>query len=376
LVNLIFNIRACGAGQAPSVELLLALGANPNVIDFSTTECSTPFDYAISVGSYECAQIVHKFGGLEAKRLIKKSTAIIAKFWRQTQHKRAIVPQPAKPMKEYRRGSIMRRLSHTPLPEPIIEVMHDSNEFLQIEPENHAKAPETLKLVPNTTNVLNRRHSTVGIVSRRKSSFLDLNMLNEDLITDQISAAIKIQKAWKRYCLKLETKFLIQVMGSEEASQMVERLMEKERQKEIKRYLHERARRKSHRDFPSKSTVDSRRSSFSFVRADTNGIIPLESSDESSKIGTNTTRRRNSFMTDFGRKDSKNPPKNPSFINRSESGSLSNASSVQTPNTLGNFLGPTPKPLSRAPTVFKMTISEDELAYLAMERERHQQEDG
>jgi hypothetical protein len=355
------------------VELLLALGANPNVIDFSTlTESGTPLDYALSVGSYECALLMRKFGGFDAKELIMKSTATIAKFWRK--HKRTTKPQHGKPMKEYHRGPLMRRLSHVPSAEPIIEVMHDSLEFSQIEPEkeSNAVADKQPKVVQNATN-LNRRHSTAGLILRRKSSFLE----SSDILSDKIHSATKIQKAWRRYCIKIETKYLIQVMGPEEASQMIARIMVKEREQESKRQMFDRARRKSRKfsdaskilyEFPSKANVDSRRSSFSFGRTDTNGLIPMISSDEASEYGT---ARRNSIMADFGRTESKLLTKNKSFISyvESENSSIAASSFLSPGNTFG-----AEKPLSRAPTVFKMTMSEDELEYLAQERERNEQE--
>jgi hypothetical protein len=157
---------------------------------------------------------------------------------------------------------------------------------------------------------------------------------------------------------------------------MIARIMVKEREQESKRQIHDRARRKSRKfsdaskllyEFPSKANVDSRRSSFSFGRTDTNGLIPIISSDEASEYGAT---RRNSIMADFGRTESKLLTKNKSFISYVESENSSIASSLLSP---GNTFG-SEKPLSRAPTVFKMTMSEDELEYLAQERERNEQE--
>lgn len=336
----------------------------------------------MSVGSYECANFVKKCGGLEAKELINKSASKIAKFWRQNKKKTT-----HKPIREYRKGSIMRRLSHATLPTPIIEVMHDSVDFSELESEA-SDAAESIKLIPPA--YLNKRHSGMGSFSRRRSSFLEANIFNDDVISAKISAATKIQKAWKRFCIKVETKFLIQLMGPEEASLIIERLIIKEREKEMKKYTQEISRRKSRRasdaskllyEFPSKTSVDSRRSSFSFGRAETNGLIPITSSDESSDFGG--IRRRSSVTAGFRdnrrrssvteRKNSKPRHNNPSITMNTESESSSDIDSFLSPNSLGNSLS-LGKPLSRTPTVYKITMSDDELAYFAMERERNEQE--
>lgn len=450
--------RACGAGQPLSVELLLALGANPNMIDFSPgVEHSTPLDYAYSVGSYESAQLVKKFGGLEAKDLINKSGTIIAKFWRQYKKRTSSSHLGIKYGRENRRGSMMRRMSNVLVPELIIEVMHDSIEFSQTDlTESQGETSESR--LPAASNInMNRRHSAVGLVAKRRNSFIDPNLYSEDRGSEKSSAASKIQRAWKRHCWKTETKFLIQLMGPEEASLMVERLIIREREKEMLKHIHERPRRKSRRpsdaskllyEFPSKISVESRRSSFSFARAESNGVMQPGSSAEATETGSFV--RRNSFVGDsapvgglsividdsgpFGRRNSigngivkpsnefsssvdpttlvrrnsifadsgpierqNTVPSDSRGIGRrgstmGESGSLGRRNSIidakpQRRNSTWTYdsnsssqtesgLSKTQNSLkvgvlSRSPTIYKITMSDDELAYFAMERERN-----
>ena len=370
------NFRACGARQVASVELLLALGANPNMIDFSPdSERCTPLDYALSAGCHESAQFVRKFGGITGIELLKKSIYTIEKCWRDYKKKITMHSQVNKPAKMIRRGSLMRRLSSVQMPAPIIEASQDSIEVSQISDP----VPEIPTLMVSTSVNLNRRHSKVGLIANGRNSFVEQHILMEDevSVSEKISAAYKIQKAWKRYCTRIETRFLIQIMGPEEASLMVEKIIAKEIEKEMKRIMHDRNRRKSRRgsdvskflfEFPSKISVDSRRSSVIFIKTDHSNNNPILSSEESSDLGPPPRR---ASLIDFSR----NRPRNQSFTSYDTSDSITSqdiplvSTNSNSKSLEANFLN-TDKPLSRTPTIFQLTMSADELAYLAMEQEQ------
>ena len=339
------------------------------MIDFvPETAHFTPLDYAYSSGSKSCSDLVSSFGGITSPQLTTRAASLIIRAWRNYKRNKASI-QSKKSSRSQRRGSysLKRRLSLVNVPLPIIENVQDSQE-----PE-HEKT--TVKIMetptkldqPSTNNA--RRFSTSG------QPFLlileETDMLNPESSAGKYLAVFKIQRAWRRYQLKIETKFLIQLMGPEEASQIVEKLIIKQHEKELAKINDPLARRKSRRGstlgFPTKSILESRRSSVASILISNEenqqtGTLSLDDSTVGVQIG-----RRKSLVDYLKKNNQRHSLFEPNDSQHSRTGSADNY--FLSPNFLGKNLNDKPV-LSRAPTIYKISLSEDELSYFAMEEER------
>ena len=238
-----------------AVEVLLNHECNPNMIDFvPESDPSTPLDYANAVGAYLCADILLAAGALTAQELLSQSATQISRYWRGYTTRKHISFKSKSPADEimHRKNTDTFSKNLMNLPKVMLDGDDSTQLFERMLPlqrmtsgtrSNRSRISVNSEEGPRIPAV--RRVSLGGVLpiapfgARRSSTASFLSYLttasSQGMIqpissaeSEKDAAARKIQKVWRTRQRKIEAKFLIQLMGVEEAAKMLEKNFQKE----------------------------------------------------------------------------------------------------------------------------------------------------
>lgn len=210
------------------------------MIDFvSENEFCTPLDYANATGSLLCAEILLLFGAMTAEALLSKVSTEIGRIWRGykarkltnfTPKSRALVEKDERSLPMFyisNSTSDMKPLSRsstngheeqsTRHPNPSLQTLGVPGDLTAALMANRQRRGSSVSM----THFVGRTSTLTGQYYRHEQPIHSIPALPAPDVKDE--AATKIQRAWRFRQRRIEAKFLVFMMGPEEASKILEK---------------------------------------------------------------------------------------------------------------------------------------------------------
>ena len=239
------------------------------MIDFvADSDPSTPLDYAIAVGAAICAELVSMAGGLTAVELIDDCCTTISRIFRGYRVRKRYHHLLSKKIKKSKKSNSSKKEERPKFEINVEETgfqfqlttLEDTSNPYNSDLNSGPQRPLSSKFPSSKVAMLGVDHSDTRragssrrgslnpltmFTNRRPSnaSFVSSGLTRSSMALNQVSvpfqtssesekekAAKKIQRAWRLRQRKIEAKFLISMMGPEEASVMLEANFKKQRE--------------------------------------------------------------------------------------------------------------------------------------------------